>query len=202
MLRRARRTADVSQREMAAAAGVAKSTLAAAEAGTRDLPVGALVRAAAVAGLRLVLVDAAGAEVLPMADDAVRDMVGRHFPAHLDTRYSEEEWWHGPERYSRRRPWYTFDRDRQRRDAVRRRQGTAADHQLPQPGDSPRDRSAARRRAAVRRAAEERDRRRAEGLDLPLAPWVCDCPAACTALEDWQGRPKHAADCSCSCDPC
>ena len=73
----------------------------------------------------------------PMAADAVRDMGNRRFPAHLDTRYGDEGWWHGPHRYDREQPWYTFDRDRRTRDRYRRRDGTPDDHQLPQPGDSP-----------------------------------------------------------------
>ena len=60
-----------------------------------------------------------------MADGAVRDMSGRRFPAHLDTRYSDDGWWHGPERYSRAQPWYTFDRERTVRDWYRGRSGTA-----------------------------------------------------------------------------
>jgi transcriptional regulator with XRE-family HTH domain len=154
MLRRARRSADLSQREMAEATHVAKSTLAAAEACTRDLPASALVRVVDVAGLRLALVDTDGAEVPPMDAGAVRDMGRRYFPAHLDTRYSDEGWWHGPERYSRPEPWYTFDRCRNARDAVRRRDGTPEDHHLPGPGDAPDERRAARRRAAQQRFAE------------------------------------------------
>src|SRR5215218_3478922 len=106
----------MSQREMAAAAGIPRSTLGAAEAGSRDLGAAALARAAAVAGLRLALLDGDGTEVRPMDDEAVRDMSGRRFPAHLDTRYSDEDWWHGQERYSRPLPWYTFDRCRYVRD--------------------------------------------------------------------------------------
>src|SRR4051812_18590540 len=89
-LRRIRRSADMSQRELSAVTGLAVSTLGHAEAGTRDLPVGGLIRAAAVAGLRLVLVDDTGQEVAGMSADAVRDMGGRRFPAHLDTRYSDD----------------------------------------------------------------------------------------------------------------
>jgi transcriptional regulator with XRE-family HTH domain len=201
-LRRIRRIADLSQREMAATAGIPKSTLGAAEAGSRDLGAAAVARAAAVAGLRLALLDAEGAEVRPMDDGAVRDMGYRRFPAHLDTRYSEEDWWHGPERYSRPQPWYTFDRSRVRRDHYRRRDGEADDHQLPQPGDSPADRRAARDREIRRQRAEEWESRRAAGLIPPLPPWVCDCPPLCAELEDWEGPPKHADDCRCRCDPC
>lgn len=195
MLRRARRAADLSQREMAAAARIAKSTLAAAEAGTRDLPATALLRALEVAGVRLLLVDADGVEVAPMDDGAVRDMGGRFFPAHLDTRYSEEEWWHGPERYSRPEPWYTFDRRRTTRDAVRRRRGTPEDHQLPRAGDAPEERRAARRWAHL-------ERLRAAATGQPVPAWVCDCPPGCAELEDWHGPPRHVPDCPCGCDPC
>ena len=193
MLRRVRRSADLSQREMAAAALVKKSTLAAAEACARDLPASALVRVAGVAGLRLALVDEAGTEVAPMDDAAVRDMGGRFFPAHLDTRYSEEEWWHGPERYTRPEPWYTFDRRRTTRDAVRRRDGTPEDHQLPKPGDAPDERRAARRRAHLHRL-------RATAIEQPVPAWVCDCPPGCAELEDWSGPPRHTGDCDCLCD--
>jgi transcriptional regulator with XRE-family HTH domain len=194
-LRRIRRTADMSQREMAAAAAIPRSTLAAGESGARDLGARALARAATVAGLRVALLDREGTEVRPMDDDAVRDMVGRRFPAHLDTRYSEEDWWHGPERYSRPQPWYTFDRDRGRRDAFRRSGGVPDDHQQPRPGDSPADREAARRREARRRVSEAN-----AGSTREPDPWVCDCPPRCAELEDWEGPPKHADDCLCRCD--
>lgn len=191
-LRRVRRLADLSQRELADRVAMPRSTLGAAEAGTRDLPVGLLSRIAAVAGLRLALVDAGGREVSPMDDGAVRDVGRRHFPAHLDTRLSEEGWWHGPERYSRPEPWYTFDRCRDRRDAVRRRHGTPEDHRLPEPGDAPEDRRAARRRAYARRLAS--------GPPPAVPAWVCDCPSGCAELEDWAGPPRHTEDCGCRCD--
>ncbi|HYO36266.1 MAG TPA: helix-turn-helix transcriptional regulator, partial [Geodermatophilus sp.] len=86
MLRRIRRTADLSQRELADGCGVSQSTVARAEAGRRDVGVGLLVTAARLAGLRLALLDAEGREVTPMDAAAVRDGGGRLFPAHLDTR--------------------------------------------------------------------------------------------------------------------
>lgn len=198
-----RRACDLSQRDMATRAGIPKSTFAAAEAGIRDLGVGALSRVADVAGCRVVVLDGSGAEVVPMAAGAVRDMGNRHFPAHLDTRYGDDDWWHGPERYSRRQPWYTFDLARERRDGRRAAAGSAPDdHQLPQPGDSPEERRAARQRAAQQRAEAERERRRAAGLVPPDPGWVCDCPPECEELEDWEDPPKHAAACICLCDLC
>jgi transcriptional regulator with XRE-family HTH domain len=85
-LRRIRRIADMSQRDLAAAAAINPSTLAHAEAGTRDLPVQSLARAGALVGLRLALLDENGAPVDGMTPDGVRDRLGRRFPAHLDTR--------------------------------------------------------------------------------------------------------------------
>lgn len=93
-----------------------------------------LARAAALAGLRLGLLDASGREVAGMTPDAVRDRRGRLFPAHLDVRHGDEGWWHGDERYSRTPPWYTFDRGRPLRDRFREAAGAPADHQLPRPG--------------------------------------------------------------------
>jgi transcriptional regulator with XRE-family HTH domain len=201
ILRRIRRIADLSQRELAAAAGVSASTIGQAESGARDLPVGRVAGMAQLAGLRLVLMDDQGSEVTPMTDEAVRDMSGRRFPAHVDTRYSDEGWWHGPHRYGREQPWYTFTRRRDLRDRVRRRAGTPEDHQHPQPGDSPADRAEARRREYRRGQAEERKRRFLAGefAQLPDA-FVCSCPAACDELDDRSGKPVHAEECPCPCD--
>ena len=54
-----------------------------------------------------------------MADEAVRDLSGRRFPAHLDTRYADEDWWHDAHHWTRPQAWYTFDRDRAFRDGRR-----------------------------------------------------------------------------------
>ncbi|WP_222192633.1 helix-turn-helix domain-containing protein [Modestobacter italicus] len=210
MLRRIRRTADLSQRELADALGVAASTVARAETGARDLPARALVRAAQLAGLRVGLVDADGREVPGMAASAVRDRVGRRFPAHLDVRHGDEHWWHGSERYSRPQPWYTFDRRRQARDEVRRLHGAPADHQRPGPGDDPLDRARARDLAAATRRAEQLAAYAAEQRRLGYPGTfvlACTCPAACDELlvaeEPLPGRQHavpHVDDCACRCD--
>jgi transcriptional regulator with XRE-family HTH domain len=200
-LRRIRRIADMSQRELATVAGISASAVGAAETGRRDLPVRAIAAMATLAGLRLALVDDGGHEVGPMRDDTVRDMANRHFPAHLDTRYSDEGWWHDAHRYSRHRPWYTFDRDRRVRDAYRNRHGTPEDHQEPRSGDSPADRASARRREYWRRDAEERQRAFLAGEFASLdGGFHCTCPPRCDELDDRSGRPVHAPDCSCLCD--
>ncbi|MCZ2817487.1 helix-turn-helix domain-containing protein [Modestobacter sp. VKM Ac-2984] len=211
LLRRIRRTADLSQRELAGALGVAASMIAQVETGARDLPAGVLARAATLAGLRLGLLDASGREVAGMTPGAVRDRCGRLFPAHLDVRHGDEGWWHGAERYSRTPPWYTFDRGRPLRDRFRDATGTPADHQLPRPGDSPDDRARARRLAAVARQRErERERRALRGTEqrsLGLLVLTCSCPAACDELlfgdEELSARRRavpHVDECRCRCD--
>lgn len=196
--------ADLSQRELAARLDAAKSTVAAAETGTRDLPATLLARAAGVAGLRLALLDADGHEVRGMDPDAVRDRGGRCFPAHLDTILSEERgsrWEHRP---NLPQPTYTFDRRLPYDDPAARTEGRPDDHLLPRPGDSPRERAAERRAERLRRwrqAHEEHARRRLAG-ELPrlAEPWVCTCPPACDELDDRSGRPVHADGCPCACD--
>jgi HTH-type transcriptional regulator/antitoxin HipB len=199
-LRRIRRIADLSQRELAAACGLSQSVVARAESGRGGLLVSALARAAAIAGLRLALLDANGAEVISMSGEAVRDRGGRFFPAHLDTRHGDDRWWYAVHRYDRPQPWYTFDRDRSARDSYRRRDGTPEDHQLPQPGDSPADRAEARRRAEWRSRQERLERAR-QAVGQPRDDdFTCACPAACEELDDYSGRPVHAPDCACHCD--
>ena len=200
-LRRIRRRADLSQRELAAAAGISPSAIGQAESGRRELSVGVVSGLASLAGLRLGLLDHRGQEVAPMSQDAVRDGANRRFPAHLDTRYSDEGWWHGPHRYDREQPWYTFDRDRLRRDGYRRAKGTPEDHQLPRPGDSPQERAAARRREYLRRREEERQRAFLAGEFRHIdVGFTCTCPPRCDELDDRSGRPVHDPACACDCD--
>ena len=200
-LRRIRRSADVSQREIAGLVGISKTAIAAAESGARGLDARVLALAAELAGLRLAVVDGEGRHVPEMADEAVRDMAGRRFPAHLDTRYSDEGWWHGPHRYDRQQPWYTFDRDRRTRDAYRTRDGTPEDHQLPQAGDSPRERAGARRRKYWHDRAADLERRFLAGEFAQLGSgFTCTCPPSCDALDDFSGKPVHAEECPCGCD--
>jgi HTH-type transcriptional regulator/antitoxin HipB len=199
-LRRIRRTVDLSQRELARQLGTSKTTVAAVEAGSRGLDATILARAAQLAGLRLVLLDGDDREVQAMTDEAVRDALGRRFPAHLDTRYGDIDWWHGGSRYNREQPWYTFDRVRETRDFWRERFGTPEDHQLPQPGDSPAERRAARQRAAREEQRREVERRREAGELPEREPFTCECPPACDELDDWSGKPVHAPECPCGCD--
>jgi transcriptional regulator with XRE-family HTH domain len=205
VLRRIRRTGDWSQRQLADRIGSSKTAVAAAESGTRDLPVSVLARAAAAIGGRLAVLDASGDELAPMDPDAVRDAAGRWFPAHLDTRHGDEDWWHDAHRYSRRRPEYTFDRDRDRRDGRRCRAGTPDDHHTRRPGDSLAERRAARLEEACRRAAARRQAAHQAWVEAgcPTTPdWGtgCTCPPGCEYVEDVNEDLAHAADCTCGCE--
>lgn len=201
LVRRIRRRADLSQRELAARLQVSKSAIAAVECGARPLDVHLLAAAAALAGLRLALLDAAGEEVRGMHPDAVRDRGGRRFPAHLDTMLSERRasrWEHRP---LLRRPTYTFDRRDPYENGESRARSLPDDHLLPQAGDSPEERAADRRREARRQEREERERRFLAGeLRSGGAGLECSCPPVCDELDDWSGRPVHADACPCSCD--
>jgi transcriptional regulator with XRE-family HTH domain len=123
LVRAARRHADCSQRELAARARVARSTIGRIEAGSLRPSLTLLQRLLAVAGLQLVAVDQAGRLVPPMRDDRddLRDDAERRYPSHLDTVLDPRpgEWW--GDRYGLARPPETFYRDRRRRDAQRRR---------------------------------------------------------------------------------
>ncbi len=202
MLRRARRAADLSQRQLADALGVAQSTIARAEAGRRDVTVGLLAGAAGLAGLRLALLDGEGREVALMDGAAVRDEAGRHFPAHLDTRHGDDGWWHG-------RTGTTAGRSPTPPPTTG---GTATPGAWPAAA-SRRTTSArspvtalptgrAARRDAARRAREDERRRRLDAGEIPPPDlrFPCECPPACDDLDDRSGPPRHAEACACGCD--
>jgi len=199
-LRRIRRLADLSQRELASRLNVSKSSVAAMEGGSRGIDAGLLARAAREAGLRLVLLDGDGTEVAAMSADSVTDLGRRRFPAHLDTRPSDERGAIYEPRRDRPETAYTFTRDRQGRDWARRTRGSPEDHHPYRPGDSPWGRKAARRQAARQREQEAYERLRDAGQLPPLEPFVCTCPPECAELDDYSGRPVHAENCPCSCD--
>jgi transcriptional regulator with XRE-family HTH domain len=112
--------ADMSQRELSAAAGVPLATLARIESGARRDPrLSTLARLVAAAGYRLLICDVRNEPILPPPDEIaeIRDRAGRRLPAHLDA-IPVNEWlrpWWKPKRE------YTFVRDRRRRDNIRAR---------------------------------------------------------------------------------
>lgn len=121
IVRRVRRTADFSQRELAKHAKVSASTIGEIEAGTLTPSLELLERTLNAANYQLVVVDASGRLVLPLQVwDGVADLAGRRFPAHLDIIADpvQGDWW--ADAYGLARPPETFWRDRKRRDYQRR----------------------------------------------------------------------------------
>lgn len=144
LIRRVRRLADLSQRELARTAGVSRSTVARIESGELVPSLGMLLRLLGVARLSLVAVDQTGRVVQPMEVwDDTRDGADRRFPAHLDLIPDPRggDWW--ADIYGLARPPETFHRDRAWRDAKRRRsQWEVRVKQLrnePEPPDPDRD---------------------------------------------------------------
>jgi transcriptional regulator with XRE-family HTH domain len=192
-LRRIRRLADMSQRELGQACGVSQAVVAQAESGRRDLKVGTLAAAAALAGLRLTLVNGDDVEVQPMSPEGVRDRGRRRFLAHLDTRRAGAGHWLYEPRRDRPEPSFTVTRDRTSRDARRHAGGTPDDHHDERAAGVPTDHADARRR--------ERERRFLAGEFAHVREgFVCTCPGECDELDDRSGRPVHAAGCPCNCD--
>lgn len=120
ILRRVRRTADFSQRELARFAGISPSALARMETGDLTPSLPRLQRLLNAANCQLVVVDADGRLVVPLLVwQDVADGAGRRYPAHLDTILDPVfgEWW--ADGYGLTRPPETFRRDRAARDRQR-----------------------------------------------------------------------------------
>jgi transcriptional regulator with XRE-family HTH domain len=117
----------MSQRELAARAKVAPSTVAKIEKGTITPGLRLFEAVLDAAGLFLVVADPDGNVLQPLEEFPLAvDNAGRRYPAHLDLIIEPEpsEWWAG--RYGLARPPETFHRDpvsvrRRRRESARRR---------------------------------------------------------------------------------
>jgi len=115
-----RRRADLSQRELAALAGIPASTVARLESGaTTDPRLSTMAKLAAAAGHRLVIAADDDELLIPEPElrGRCRDLRGRRMPAHLDVAPAMEDWlrpWWTPKRGE-----FTFIRNRRRRDEVR-----------------------------------------------------------------------------------
>lgn len=91
LIRRVRRRARYSQRELAAELGVSQSAVAKWETGRRAPTALMLSRILGLGELRLVAVDAADRRVEAMTTQAAKDAGGRRYPAH--TFVWAEGWW-------------------------------------------------------------------------------------------------------------
>jgi HTH-type transcriptional regulator/antitoxin HipB len=176
LLRRARRIADLSQRDLAARAGVSPSMVAKVELGAKasfDL----MLRLFAAAGIQLCARDQIGDEVTPMRTDCLRDRNGRRYPAHLDPApFNRPEAWldrlnnmNRLLRYDRPKPVAVYEL-RPARDWRRRRYFEPFDH----PGPD-----------SLRRP----ERPRPPSVPLP----ECECPIECER--------ECVPECPCQCEP-
>lgn len=141
-VRRVRRSADLSQRELARVASISASTVARIEAGSLVPAFTLFLRLLSVADLRVAVVDAERREVPPMEDwGDTRDGAERRYPAHLDTILDPRpgEWW--ADIYGLIRPPETFVRDRRVRDLQRARSQwevrVAQNRHVPPPPEPP-----------------------------------------------------------------
>jgi transcriptional regulator with XRE-family HTH domain len=128
MLRTARRRSDFSQRQLAAAAGVAASSLARIESdASADPRVSMVKRLFEPLSLRLAGLDVdTGRELVIPTSERWRDRAGRHYPPHLEPIPCvgrDDDFWWGWLQYSTwcepPAPPYTYFVDRKQRDAVR-----------------------------------------------------------------------------------
>lgn len=191
LLRRARRNAEFSQREMASAIGVSKSTLARAEADNAAVSVPVLLAALAVGGIELMAIDRDG-EVEIMRPDALRDRGGRKLPAHLEAYVPEEsdrvpEHWRGSARRNAPVCW-----------RLRNPRYPAIELSRHHPG--PEDVLAARRGGELERAfrkfvQEARLQERLRSVGEPPAPPPCFCSDDCV-----QASAACPPSCPCQCE--
>ena len=126
---RARRIADLSQRELAEAVGLSRAAIGRMETGDARIDVATFVAILRLAALRLEVVDVHGAAVPPVPADTLRDNAGRRFPSHLDVLAPPwEPYDRGVDARKGKPPatgWYL---QRSRRAHRRRRWGTPPDH--------------------------------------------------------------------------
>ena len=188
LLRRARRIAGVSQRELARRVGVSASTVARAESGSIEPTLSVFARMLAVAGLHLVMVDEGGHVVTPMRDiPDTRNGGGWRYPSHLDVILDPKsgEWW--GDHYGLARPPETFHRDHDRRRAMQRRTAweVRAKRNLgePPPPDPVMDEFLRAQRAArpVQPAPP------VDSREFDVDEWTED------DAREWHGRDDHAA---------
>ncbi len=181
LLRRARRHADLSQRDLADRAGVARSVVGRAESGSANIGIKTFNALISAAGCRLAVLERNANELLPMRDDAIRNNGGSRYPAHLDPRITS--WLYrvgGGPRRSRPLPRLSLER-RTARDARRASGLMPMDH--PGADDLRRFHDQERADAALRHAK----------IPLPLPEPDCECGPECER--------ECVPECPCQCEP-
>jgi DNA-binding XRE family transcriptional regulator len=122
-VRRVRRTADLSQRELARVVAVSISSIRRMETEAMDPRLSQLRQLLSLVGWRLAVVDENRREIRPMLelDGDLRDGADRRFPPHLDLILDPDlgQWW--GDIYGLTAPPETFNRSRDMRDWRRAR---------------------------------------------------------------------------------
>jgi transcriptional regulator with XRE-family HTH domain len=122
-LRKLRRVADLSQRELAEVTSISRSVIERIEAGSADPRIGQLRELFCISRWGLIVIDADGYQVRPLRElgGDLRDGADRRYPAHLDVIIDPlpGQWW--ADGFGLQSPPETFTRDRDARD-VRRAQ--------------------------------------------------------------------------------
>jgi HTH-type transcriptional regulator/antitoxin HipB len=179
---RARRLADLSQRELAEEVGLSRATVGRLESGASRVDTATLSVILGRAGLRLTVVDRDGREVGPVPSDVLRDNADRRFPGHLDVRQPHDapsDRVHPRRGVREARGWFE---QRPSRAARRGRAGVPADH--PTVSGLRED-----RRAAYWRGVASAETRRA-----------AEPQPECSCFDDCFER-ACLTDCPCQCEP-
>jgi len=183
-VRRARRLADLSQRDLADTLGLSRAAVGRLETSAVRVDIPTMESILALAGLRLAVVDREGRAVQAVPADTLRDHRERRFPAHLDATPPDigipnERGVQPRKGLPPARGWY---RQRRERNRLRERGRAPEDHPT--------------LRSERERAARERQRRRDRALaDLRASP-----PQECTCLDDCFELACLPA-CPCQCEP-
>ena len=181
---RARRRADLSQRDLAGELGLSQSAVARMERDACRVALATFEQVLGLGGMRLMVVDESGRPVAPFDPETVRDNGRRRFPAHLDVELP------GPQPANRgigerrdRPPaqaWY----------ALRRLRDAEAEARGDRPGDHPTQAEVSRwwveQREAWRRLRPAVTRQDVE---------PCHCPDACFESS------ACSEACGCQCEP-
>lgn len=187
---RARRRADLNQRELASKLSVSPSTVARWETGAIPMRVDDLATVLDLAGLRVQVVDSQGRAVPPFDPQTVRDNAGRRFPAHLDVAPPDQRPLNrglGP-RFDRRpaRGWYALRPLRDPAPAGRPEETAPS-----RPRDHPTSAELVQRADELRAMA----RNRVRGWVRPRPQPDCTCPVGCFEVAGC------LPTCPCRCEP-
>jgi HTH-type transcriptional regulator/antitoxin HipB len=185
-MRRVRRLADLSQRDLADEMGLSRAAVGRLESAPGRVDLGTFESILRLGGLHLAVVDSAGRQIAPVPSDTLRDHANRRFPAHLDATPpdigipSER----GVEPRKGKAPAFGWYRQRPMRDRRRDLGTTPLDHPTV---------TSQRERAAAKRARQRESALAAAAREIERYG-ECTCFDACFER-------ACLADCPCQCEP-